>query len=106
MRFRSLVLLLLTACASADSTIPAAWLNGERTLPSAQPDGLENPPSSDIRIERSPTGARLVRENEALTPEFAAIDSFSVSAERGEVAFSAKRKDNFDVGLVSTDGSP
>jgi hypothetical protein len=41
----------------------------------------------------------------ALTPAFAAIQSFDVSLERREVVFSAKRTDNFDVGLVSLDGS-
>lgn len=42
-----------------------------------------------------------------LTPPFAAIDSFDVSADRREVVFSAKRKErgNFDIGLVSADGS-
>jgi hypothetical protein len=33
------------------------------------------------------------------------VQSFDVSLDRGEVVFSAKRGDNFDVGLVSTDGS-
>lgn len=41
----------------------------------------------------------------ALTPEFAAIDSFDVSLERREVVFSAKRDKSFDIGLVSLDGS-
>jgi hypothetical protein len=50
-------------------------------------------------------GARLVRGDKELTPNFAAIDSYDISQERGEVVFSAKRKDNFDIGLVSTDGS-
>jgi hypothetical protein len=36
-----------------------------------------------------------------LTPQFAAIESFDVSADRGEVVFSAKRKDSFDIGLVA-----
>jgi hypothetical protein len=35
-----------------------------------------------------------------------AIDSFSYSPSRGEVAFSARRATDFDVGLVSSDGSP
>lgn len=47
-----------------------------------------------------------MRGDQALTEPFAAIDSFAVSESRGEVVFSAKRKDNFDIGLVSTDGSP
>src|SRR5579859_5443769 len=47
----------------------------------------------------------LFANGKELTPEFKAIDSFDVSLERREVVFSAKRKDNFDIGLVSLDGS-
>jgi hypothetical protein len=43
--------------------------------------------------------------SKALTPRFEAIDSFDVSAERGEVVFSARRNGNYDVGLVAIDGS-
>lgn len=50
-------------------------------------------------------GGRLIVGNKALTPQFAAIQSFDVSLERREVVFSAKRTDNFDIGLVSLDGS-
>ncbi|HKR63063.1 MAG TPA: hypothetical protein VJZ00_04970 [Thermoanaerobaculia bacterium] len=64
-----------------------------------------------MTAERGPIhakDARLFNGDKALTEEFAAIDSFDYSASRGEVVFSAKRKDrdNFDVGLVSSDGSP
>ncbi len=48
---------------------------------------------------------RLVADGKVLTPRFAAIQSFDVSRERGEVVFSAKRADNFDIGLVSLQGS-
>src|SRR6266550_2149175 len=48
---------------------------------------------------------KLVSEGKELTPQFAAIQSFDVSLDRREVVFSAKRKDNFDIGLVSLDGS-
>jgi hypothetical protein len=54
-----------------------------------------------VSIDRN----RLVVNGKALTPEFKAIDSFDVSLERREVVFSAKRDTNFDVGLVSLDGS-
>jgi hypothetical protein len=50
-------------------------------------------------------GNRLFNGTTPLTPPFAAIDSFDVSLERKEVVFSAKRTSNFDVGLVSIDGS-
>lgn len=48
---------------------------------------------------------KLVNAGKELTPQFAAIQSFDASAERGEVVFSAKRKDNFDIGLVALEGS-
>lgn len=48
---------------------------------------------------------QLFRGRTALTPRFAAIDSFDVSRDRREVVFSAKRTTNFDIGLVSLDGS-
>lgn len=48
---------------------------------------------------------KLVVERKELTPKFAAIQSFDVSLERREIVFSAKRADNFDIGLVSLDGS-
>lgn len=46
-----------------------------------------------------------MRNGKPLTPPFADIESFDVSAQRGEVVFSAKRTNNYDIGLVSTDGS-
>jgi len=48
---------------------------------------------------------KLVSDGKELTPQFAAIQSFDVSLDRREIVFSAKRKDNFDIGLVSLDGS-
>jgi hypothetical protein len=50
-------------------------------------------------------GNRIFNGEKGLTPPFAAIDSFDVSLDRKEVVFSARRKDNFDIGLVSIDGS-
>ncbi len=58
-----------------------------------------------MRVVTTAAGAKLVRGEKELTPAFLAIDSYDVSSERKEVVFSAKRKDNFDVGLVSIDGS-
>jgi hypothetical protein len=60
-----------------------------------------NRATSTVRI----ADGKLVNNGKDLTPQFAAIESFDVSAERGEVVFSAKRKDNFDIGLVALDGS-
>jgi hypothetical protein len=48
---------------------------------------------------------KLVNNGKDLTPQFAAIESFDVSVDRGEVVFYGKRKDNFDIGLVALDGS-
>lgn len=59
------------------------------------------PDHGDVRIE----GNRLMRGDKALTPVYKAIDSFDVSSMRKEVVFSAKRENNFDIGLVSIDGS-
>jgi hypothetical protein len=64
------------------------------------------PDPADVTIVATAEGVKLVRGGKDLTPSFLAIDSYDVSAERKEVVFSAKRKDNFDVGLVSIDGSP
>ena len=65
-------------------------------------------PSSitDVSIVRDMNGARLVRAGKDLTPSYPEIGSFEISSERKEIAFSARRKDNFDIGLVSIDGSP
>ncbi len=51
-------------------------------------------------------GPKLVNGTKTLTDSFVAIDSFGYSKSRGEVAFSAKREQDFDIGLVSSDGSP
>lgn len=48
---------------------------------------------------------KLVVGDKILTPQFKAIQSFDVSTERREVVFSARRDSNFDIGLVSLDGS-
>src|SRR6266542_378073 len=60
-----------------------------------------SPQSEGVHVVRN----QLFRGKTALTPRFAAIDSFDVSIERREVVFSAKRAKSFDVGLVSLDGS-
>jgi hypothetical protein len=63
------------------------------------------PVPDDLRVVRDAGGARLFRGDKPLTPAYAEIESFDVSGERGEVVFSARRDSNFDIGLVSTDGS-
>src|SRR5437763_12621303 len=63
--------------------------------------GCATLPPDQVRI----VDGQLFRGRTALTPHFAGIDSFDVSLARREVVFSAKRTTNFDVGLVSLDGS-
>src|SRR5438270_9260030 len=102
---RLVTLLFLAGCASASMTIPPAW----ETVPAAAFQGdyclffdcAINPLPANIRVWRN----QLFKGSKALTPVFVAIDSFDVSFERKEVVFSAQRKDNFDIGLVSMDGS-
>jgi len=57
--------------------------------------------NSSVRAQNG----KLSAAGKELTPQLAAIQSFDVSLERREVVFSAKRADNFDIGLVSLDGS-
>lgn len=60
---------------------------------------------------KAPAGGITIRNHSIVNGEkvlagpFVAIDSFDVSESRGEVVFSAKRKDNFDIGLVAVEGS-
>src|SRR3954462_8041072 len=97
--------LFLAGCASASMPVPAAW----ESVPSAASAGdycAHFDCAANLRLASIPTWEnQLFSGNKALTPKFAAIDSFDLSLERKEVVFSAKRKDNFDVGLVSMDGS-
>jgi hypothetical protein len=102
---RLAALLFLASCATASMPIPAAW-ESVPTAASASDycahfDCAANFLPANIWIKDN----QLVRGSKALTPQFVAIDSFSVSFPRKEVVFSAKRKDNFDIGLVSMDGS-
>jgi len=97
--------LLLAGCASASITVPPDW----ESVPKAAPAGdycshfecAANLRLANIRVADN----QLFNGSKALTPKFAAIDSYDVSFARKEVVFSAKRKDNFDIGLVSMDGS-
>ncbi len=117
MRFASLAsLVLLAACSTASAPnsivppnavavpIPAAWQADRSPAPVPELCALVTcapKAQSNVRIE----GGRIFAGDKALTPQFAAIQSFDVSLERKEVVFSAKRKDNFDIGLVALEGS-
>lgn len=93
-----LLLLLFTACATGLHEVPPACLS----LPRAERITVAT---------KTPAGTIAIRDNsivngdKVLAGPFLAIDSFDVSESRGEVVFSAKRKDNFDVGLVAVEGS-
>ncbi|MGA8810159.1 MAG: hypothetical protein WB973_20000 [Thermoanaerobaculia bacterium] len=98
-------LLFLTGCVSAPLWFPRGW----ETVPKASLVGdycvqvgcAAKPNVATIRISEN----RLFNGSKPLTPAFAAIDSYDVSLIRKEIVFSAKRTNNFDVGLVSMDGS-
>jgi len=100
-----LALLLLGSCATASIPLPQSW---ERVPVAATLDNYcahfqcaAKPQFANIRVAEN----RLFNGDKALTPQFAAIDSFDLSLDRKEIVFSAKRKETFDVGLVSMDGS-
>ena len=98
------VLLFLSGCVSS-LPVPQEW----SSVPAAAAIGDYCAAFKCAAKSQAPAvhiaGNRIVNGDKALTPEFVAIDSFDVSLDRKEVVFSAKRKDNFDVGLVSLDGS-
>ena len=98
-------LLILGGCVSTSMTLPKGW----ESVSSAAVIGdycalvkcAAKAQVPSVRI----VGNRIFNGDRALTPEFLAIDSYDVSLDRKEIVFSARRKDNFDIGLVSLDGS-
>jgi hypothetical protein len=98
-------LAFLAGCATVPSPVPPAWESVPKAASAS--DFCEhfecavNFSMFDIRMSQN----QLFNGSKALTPAFAAIDSYDVSFDRKEVVFSAKRTDNFDIGLVSVDGS-
>jgi hypothetical protein len=110
--------LLATSCVSSTvsqpQAIPAGWLEITPARSLGQvgfaEDGkiLTGLPARSRHVEGEfhVADGRIMRGSKELTPGFTAVDSLDVSEERGEVAFSVKRESSFDIGLVSTDGSP
>jgi len=100
-----IIAFVLAGCATPSMPIPPAW----ESVPKARLasdycahfECAGNIRMANIREWEN----QLFNGSKALTPKFAAIDSFDVSFERKEVVFSAKRRDSFDIGLVSMDGS-
>src|SRR5947207_2808872 len=90
---RLVALLFLAGCAMASVPIPTAWETATAAnFVGAQSDYclyfdcVINPRPANIRV----WGNQLFNGSKALTPVFAAINSFDVSFERKEVVFSAK----------------
>jgi hypothetical protein len=123
MRFRVLKLIpalaMLTGCSTGLIPIPEAWKSPPSARTFSQSD-LRRTVVDTSPMARSTTsggeaaevgvivdgeGARLYRGSVPLTPPYRQIESFDVSLDRREIVFSAKRESNFDVGLVSLDGS-
>ena len=102
-------LLVAVGCSTASLPLPPAW----ETVPAAAVIGDYCAPFKCAAKAQAPSvrivDNRIVNDDKTgdktLTPQFVAIDSFDVSLDRKEIVFSAKRKDNFDIGLVSLDGS-
>jgi hypothetical protein len=121
------LLVALPACISTPSrapssqftTIPNAWLSVPQT-PRIRAVSLDAHgkviTSPDKAPRRTVDGAihvanefvapRIMNGEKQLTDPFRAVDSLDLSEERGEVVFSVKRRDDFELGLVSSDGSP
>ncbi len=92
------------ACTSSSRSVPQQWL----TVPQAS--RITDLCAKVQCVPHATEGVvivdgKLVAGGKELTPRFASIQSFDVSLDRREIAFSAKRRGNFDIGLVSLDGS-
>lgn len=110
-----LLVTIVTGCASTSPTIPQAWLSvpstpriGSVSYHSAgklvtSPE-LQQPQLGDgpIRV----VGTKIFNKEKELTAALPAIESLDFSESRGEVAFSAIGERGYDIGLVSSDGSP
>jgi len=106
-RMAWLGLLVLGGCASSSLPVPKGWETVEAAKQVGQDTDyclfFECAPKAQTAVRV--VGNRIVNGDKVLTPAFVAIDSYDVSLERKEIVFSAKRKDNFDVGLVALNGS-
>ncbi len=112
-------LVLLGGCASSLAPIPEAWKSPpaaraftraelRRTVIDTSPvarSPRDVAEAAEVGVVTDAEGARIYRGSTPLTPQYREIESFDVSLDRREIVFSAKRDANFDVGLVSLDGS-
>lgn len=110
-------LIVLGGCATTLRTIPNAWLS----VPQAPSIGsvalaedgkveqtLLSAPRADTSVRSTSihvVGNAIANLEKTLTESFKAVDSFDLSESRGEVVFSVKREDDFDIGLVAVEGS-
>jgi hypothetical protein len=90
------VIPFVVACQASLRPVPTEW-RPQAPAPSSAPRLLP----LGVTVQ----GSTIARDGKPLTPPFAAIESADVSVDRGEVVFAARRADNFDIALVSTDGS-
>jgi len=99
------IALFLAGCATGSTPVPPAWENVPKAASASDYcshfECAVNGRPANIRLWEN----QLFKSTKPLTPKFEAIDSYDISLERKEIVFSAKRKDNFDIGLVSMDGS-
>jgi hypothetical protein len=109
------LLVALASCRSGGSVIPSTWLKVPeaarmRSLVLDEKGAVSHQPQASPRpLADGPvyvSGGRLMNGDKALTTAFMGVDSFDYSEARGEVVFSAKREAGYDIGLVSSDGSP
>jgi len=113
----AVLILLATGCVSSVQPVPREWLSvpqaariGSVTLaddgqvtPSSLPT-LPRLSDGPIRVLSGATGTSLLNGGTVLAENLGAIDSLDLSESRGEVAFSAKRENGYDIALISTDG--
>ena len=109
--------MIVTGCATTSVDLPVAWRSvpqarvipgvaftaGDVTVIEAADPRADDGP---IHVVEDASGSRLANGMKMLTESFEAIDSLSYSESRGEVVFAARRDGDFDIGLVSSDGSP
>ncbi|HYC60950.1 MAG TPA: hypothetical protein VEK79_15415 [Thermoanaerobaculia bacterium] len=104
--------LTVAACSTGSRKIPAEYMSvpmaaqiGSVTLAE---DGTVTPSAAPTPARLSDgairvMGAALLNGDKILA-ENVTVESLDLSESRGEVAFSAKRENNFDIALISTDG--
>ena len=112
------LLMVLVACATTSRNVPEPWMSVPRATlirtVALDTDGrVTHTPSipapgtvdGTIHVVTDKGGSRIANGLEVIAGPFPAIESLDHSAERGEVAFSALREDDFDIALVASDGS-